>query len=343
MPYSIEEIAKLIDGEVVQAKPGQQIVALKALKIAGEGELSFFEPSSRVMTTHDLAQSKASVVITDEAHIPYCKHAAIKVKNPKQCFAKVAALFEETFVPKVGIHESAVIGQHSHISDQAAIGPGVVIGDHVTIQAGAIIEANTVIGDHSFIGHDSHVFANVTIYPKSIIGNKVVINSATVIGADGFGFVPNEKGHWQRVPQLGNVVIQDNVSIGASCTIDCGALADTLIEEGVKIDDQVHIAHNVVVGAHTVIAGCCAIAGSVTIGKHCILAGGVRFADNLTVTDKVIITAGSTIAKSITESGVYGCGFQVAPMAKWRRILGRIYQLDDLAKRLIKLEKKVND
>jgi UDP-3-O-[3-hydroxymyristoyl] glucosamine N-acyltransferase len=343
METTTQAIAQLIQGELFQAEPLQIIQQLKPLNTANPEDLSFYEPSQKNITEDDLKQSKAGVVITSEAFKDFCPNGCIVVEKPKACFAQVAALFEEVFVPKSGIHPSAVIGENCKIDNTARIAAGVVIGDGAQICADVSIGANTVIGERVVIEAKSLLFANVTIYPKVRIGQRVRIDSGTIIGADGFGYVPDDKGVWQRLPQLGSVVIHNDVSIGAACTIDCGALSDTVIHDGVKIDDQVHIAHNAVIGAHTVIAGCSAISGSVTIGKHCMLAGAVRTADNLSIADQVVLTAGSGVSKSIKEPGIYGCSIPVAPMAKWRRILGRLYHLDDLAKRIIRLEKKVND
>jgi UDP-3-O-[3-hydroxymyristoyl] glucosamine N-acyltransferase len=340
MSYSIEAIAKLINAQIYHADPTQIIHQLKPLNTASIGDLSFYDPTQTNVCKQDLVSSQAGVVITTAVFKDDCLHGCLIVDLPKASFAKVAALFEDLCLPEKGSHPSAIIGEHCQIHPSAVIGAGVVIGDEVKIHANVVIGANTVIGSKVIIQEKSHIFAHVTLYPKVQIGCRVIIHSGTVIGADGFGFIPDDKGVWQRLPQLGSVVIQNDVSIGAGCTIDCGTLNDTVIGEGVKIDNQVHIAHNVEIGFHTIIAGYTAIAGSVKIGQHCMLAGAVRISDNLCITDRVIITAGSSVAKSITEPGIYGSGIPIAPMSKWRRILARIYQLDELTKRVIQLEKK---
>jgi UDP-3-O-[3-hydroxymyristoyl] glucosamine N-acyltransferase len=344
MLKTVAALADLIGGDVHQVDPTLVMEGVKSLTDAAPNQLSFYEPSQHnKLALSELKNSQAGVVITTETFKNECPHGAMIVKQPKIAFAKVASLFEKTFKPKRGVHPSAIIGENCVIDDTVCIAAGAVIGDGAVLKENVMIGANAVIGEQVTIGAYSRVFANVTIYPEVTIGERVSISSGTVIGADGFGFVPDEKGEWQRLPQLGSVVIHDDVNIGASCTIDCGALSDTVLEQGVKLDDQVHIAHNVVIGAHTILAGYCAIAGSVTIGKHCILAGGVSTVDNISITDKVIVTAGSGVSRPITEPGVYGCGIAVAPMKKWSRILARLYQLDDLAKRLIRMEKKINE
>jgi len=343
MQKTNEAIAQLIQGELYQAEPTQVIQQLKSLQAASADDLSFYEPTQKNVTEKELQQSNAGVVITTAAFKDSCPNGSIIVENPKVSFAKVATLFEDCFKPPIGIHASAEIGDQSTIAESACIGPGVVVGNGATIGADTVIGANTVIGEQVVIGESTYLAANITIYPKVQIGHRVKIDANTVIGADGFGFVPDEKGVWQRVPQLGTVVIHDDVSIGAGCTIDCGSLTDTTLKQGVKLDDQVHIAHNVVIGEHSLLAGYCAISGSVTIGKHCVLAGGVRTIDNLSIPDNTIITAGSALSKTLKEPGVYGCSIPVAPIAKWRRILGRLNNLDELAKKIIKLEKKIND
>ena len=202
-----------------------------------------------------------------------------------------------------------------------------------------MIGPNTTIGDETIMGENNLIYANVSIYHHIVIGSDCIIQSNAVIGSDGFGMAKDDYHHWVKIPQQGRVIIGNKVEIGASTTIDRGALEDTVIEDGVKIDNQVQIAHNVHIGAHTAIAGCVGIAGSVTIGKHCILAGGVGINGHITLCDGVIITAMTGVSKSITEPGIYSAGFPAAPHLTWTKQCARIKKLEDLIQRVKNLEK----
>jgi UDP-3-O-[3-hydroxymyristoyl] glucosamine N-acyltransferase len=205
-----------------------------------------------------------------------------------------------------------------------------------------MIGAGTVIGDQCVIGEDTQIAANVSIYSNVVIGKRNVIHSSAVIGADGFGFA-NEKRVWVKIAQLGGVQIGDDVEIGACVTIDRGALNDTIIEEGVKLDNQIQVAHNVKIGAHTAIAGCTGIAGSTTIGRYCTIAGGVGFVGHINIADNVHITGMTMVTKSISEPGVYSSGMSVMPDAQWKKSVARFRRLDDMAKRVSALEKTKQD
>jgi UDP-3-O-[3-hydroxymyristoyl] glucosamine N-acyltransferase len=343
LEFTVEHIAQIIEGQVHGASSNQFITDVQALTHAQSDHLAFYNPGQNNITPEDLRASKAGVVITTEDFLEDCPQAAIIVEDPRHCFAQVADMFLVKHLPEPGIHPSAVIGVGSIVHPTARIAAGVIIGDHVTIGEHVVLDPQCVIGNHVTIGKNTRIYPHVTIYPKVSIGEEVCINANTVLGADGFGFTPDKQGKWHKVPQLGSVKIADHVDIGAACTVDCGAIEDTVIEEGVKIDDQVHIAHNVHIGAHTIIAGYSAIAGSVTIGKHCMFAGGVRICDNLTITDKVILSAGSAVAKTIREPGMYSSGIGSLKASRWRRVLSRLNNLDTLAKRVKQLEKKCYD
>jgi UDP-3-O-[3-hydroxymyristoyl] glucosamine N-acyltransferase len=237
------------------------------------------------------------------------------------------------------VHASAVVDATAQLAADASIGPHVVIGAGTIIGARARIGANSVIGRSCVIGEDSQLMANVTFYDGVRAGSRVLIHSAAVVGGDGFGFATEGEGH-HKIAQLGGVAIGDDVEIGAGTTIDRGALDDTVIEAGVKIDNQVQIAHNVRIGANTIICGCSAIAGSSVIGKNCIIAGAVGVINHVSICDKVTVTAMSLVNQSITEPGVYSSGTGLSDTASWRKNIVRFKQLDTLWKRLQSLEKE---
>jgi len=217
-----------------------------------------------------------------------------------------------------------------------------VIGDSVRIGRNAIIGAGCVIGAGSIIDDDSRLVANVSICDHVRIGKRVLIHPGAVIGSDGFGLV-NDSGEWLKVPQLGTVSIGNDVALGANTTIYLGSLDDTVIEDGVKLDNQIQFAHNVHIGAHTAIAGCVGIAGSTRIGRYCAIGGGVGITGHLEIADNVHVTAMSLVTQSITEAGVYSSGTPLQTNSKWRRNFVRFGQLDEMARRLQKIEKKLNN
>lgn len=266
---------------------------------------------------------------------------AIYCKNPLFVYAKIAECFNAQSSSVSGIHPTAVIGHHCAIDSSAAIGPHVVIEDNVTIGAGVVIGARCFIGADSVLGANCRLEANVTLYHHSKLGDRVHLASGVVIGSDGFGFA-NEKGTWVTIPQLGAVRIGHDVSIGANTTIDRGAIDDTIIEDGVKLDNLIQVGHNVQIGAHTIIAGCTAIAGSTVIGKYCMIGGGSCFAGHITVCDKVMITGMSAVTKSVREPGMYSSGIVgVVPNHEFRKNNARFHRLENLMQRVKNLESTI--
>jgi len=244
-------------------------------------------------------------------------------------------------VPDTGIHSSVVIGDNctiamsARIAAQVFIGANVQIGDNVVIGPGCIIENDVKIGA------DSRLMSNVTLCRKVIIGQRVRIHPGVVIGADGFG-IANDNGNWLKIPQVGKVIIGDDVEIGANTTIDRGAIDDTIISNGVKLDNQIQIGHNVFIGEHTVIAGCVGISGSTRIGSHCAIGGGTGIAGHIEITDGVQLTGMSMVTKSIMAAGTYSSGIPVEPTREWHRNVVRYRQLDKLNDKLKQLEAKLN-
>ena len=245
-------------------------------------------------------------------------------------------------VPASGVHATALV------ADEATLGEGVSIGARACVEPGVVLGDGVIIGAGAYVGHDTQIGDRTQIYPNAVIyhrvkiGSDCTVHSQTVIGADGFGFAPGPEG-WEKICQLGSVLIGDRVDIGASSTIDRGALEDTVIADGVIIDDQVHIAHNCRIGKNTAIAGCTGIAGSTTIGENCTLANAVGVSGHLEICDNVHLTGQARVTKSITEPGSYSSGTPLAETREWGRNAVRFTQLDALHKRLAALEKALQE
>src|SRR5579872_532599 len=238
-----------------------------------------------------LATTKASAVIISAEDSDECHTNAVICRDPYYIYAQIAMFFDDRPKSAAGVHSTAVIGKNCQIHPSASIGENCVINDNVSVGADAIIGAGCVIGEFSEIGEGSRLDANVTLYHKIKMGKHVIIASGTVIGSDGFG-IAKHKGVWHKVPQLGRVVIEDHVEIGSNCSIDRGAIDDTVIERGAKLDNLIQVGHNVRIGQNTAIAGCVGIAGSVTIGSNCLIGGQSGFAGHITITDNVVVTGG---------------------------------------------------
>lgn len=314
------------------------VTGVATLQKAGPDQISFLtNPRYRKF----LESTQAAAVILSQADAPACKVPVLVSDKPQVTYARVAALFAPSPVACQGIHPSA------WVSDQAQVAKEAWIGPHCTVEAGAVIEAgvfvgpNCVVGENAVLGAHSRLIAQVTLCHGVRLGQRVLVHPGAVIGSDGFGLADAD-GRWIKVPQLGSVWVGDDVEIGANTTIDRGALEDTVLEEGVKLDNQIQVAHNVHIGAHTAVAGCVGIAGSAHIGRHCTLAGGVGIAGHLEIADHVHITGMSLVTKSIAKPGSYSSGLAVEPSRLWHKISARLRRLDDLARRLVALETKLS-
>lgn len=331
--YSLQDIAEHIRAEI-KGDSQCRVNCAQPLATAKPGAISFLaNPQYRTY----LAQTQASAVILAAEMAAECPVNALIVSNPELAFAQALHLLYPQQTLVVGIHTSAVIGVDCKIDPTAVIGPQCVIEDQAEIGAHTVIGAGSVVGAGSRIGDRCRIYSHVTIYHGVSIGNQVIIHSGAVIGADGFGLAHDGR-QWIKIPQVGSVVVGDDVEIGANTAIDRGALQNTIIGKGVKIDNLVQIAHNVTIGDHTAIAGCVAIAGSTQIGRHCMIGGAVCINGHIQIGDGVILTGASTIGRSITEPGVYSSGIDVQKNSLWRRNMLRFNQLDEMAKRLRRLE-----
>ena len=330
--WTLGQLAQRVGGQLT-GDPDAPISRVAPLQTAQSGDISFLtQPRYR----KQLAATRATAVILSANDLEICPVAALVVDNPSVAYARIAALLNP--VPRQeGIHPAAVVSPASRIHPSAWIGPLCVVEEGVQIGARASVGPGCMIGRNSRIDEDSILLAQVSLCPDSQIGRRVLIHPGVVIGSDGFGLA-NDNGVWVKIPQLGRVRIGDDVEIGANTTIDRGALDDTVMEEGVKLDNQIQVAHNVRIGAHTAIAACVGIAGSTTIGKRCTIAGGVGINGHIEIADDVHITGMTMVTKSILHPGVYSSGIPVEPNAIWKKNVVRFRQLEDIVRRLKALE-----
>lgn len=332
--YLLAELAALLDAELI-GNPQQEISALATLQSAGASDLTFIaNPAYRKY----LSTTQAGAVLVHPELSSAFSGNKLVVKKPYVAYAKATQFFDARRPHDTGIHPTAVIGANCVLGNNISIGANAVLGDSVTLGDGVVVGAGCYIGDDSVIGEGTILAANASIYHGVTIGSGCRIHSGAVIGADGFGFAP-DAGEWVKIYQLGGVVVGNRVEIGACTCIDRGALDNTYIADGVIIDNQVQIAHNVTIGKGTAIAAQTGIAGSTSIGEYCTIAGAVGIVGHLTITDKVHITAMSLVSGSITEPGSYSSGTALGPTKEWRKNAARFRQLDKLATRLIKLDR----
>ncbi len=335
---SLGELASQLGVELV-GDGSCNITAVATLQTAASGQVSFLANSR--YRRYLVSTQASAVILRPEDGDAYPGNALVSA-NPYLTYARAATLLNPQTKQAAGCHPSAVVEVTAIIDSTAAIAANCYIGADTNIGPGAQIGPGCAIGQGVTIGADSRLAANVSIADGVEIGRRVLIHSGVVVGSDGFGFAPDQ-GKWFKVPQLGSVIIGDDVEIGANTTIDRGALEDTVIEEGVKLDNQLQIAHNVRIGAHTAIAGATAIAGSTTIGKRCQIGGGVGIVGHLMIADDVHITAMSLVTGNIKQSGLYSSGIPLAGNKEWRKNAVRFGQLDDMSRRLRALEKQLKE
>ncbi|MDY7117041.1 UDP-3-O-(3-hydroxymyristoyl)glucosamine N-acyltransferase [Halomonas sp. SSL-5] len=314
----------------------RRVTGLATLSEAGPDQVAFLANRAYLK---DLPGTRAAAVLLHPQYAETCPVDRLELDNPYLGYAAASRLFDPLAGREpAGIHPSAVVdpsatlGERVEIGPQAVIEAGACLGDDVSVGAGSVVGADTTIGA------GSRLHANVTVYHGVVIGARVILHSGCVVGGDGFGFA-HDGSRWHKIAQLGGVVLGDDVEVGSCSSIDRGALGDTLIGDDVKIDSQVQIAHNVQIGEHSAVAGCVGIAGSTKVGRHCMLGGGVGLAGHLTLCDGVQVTGMSLVTNSIHAPGVYSSGTGSMANAQWRKNAVRFKQLDDMAKRLARLER----
>ena len=288
-----------------------------------------------------LEESSAGAIVLRSEDADGCRLPAIISPQPRLTWARVAALFDPEPLPDGNVHASAVIHPDARLAEGVTVGGNAVIDGGVVIGAGSVIGAGCVIGRGTKIGADCRLNPNVTLYHDVRLGDRVIVHAGAIVGADGFGFeFDGATGALVKIPQVYGVRIGNDVEIGAGTTIDRGALNDTLIGDGVKLDNQVQIGHGTEVGANTAISGCTAIAGSTKIGAYCLIGGAVGIIDNIEIADQVEITAKSLVSQSIKEKGRYSSGTGLMVSRDWKRSIVAFKKLDDLVKRVRGLESK---
>jgi len=339
MTHTLEQLAKLTNS-TFNGDKNTQVDSVAALDEARHGQISFVSNPKYI---NKLADSAASAVILNKTLAENYSGNTLINDDPYLTFARVLEILYAEPKSKATVHNSAVIADDVILHKTVNIGPNVVIDEGVTIEKDVTICAGCYIGKGSRIAEGVHLYPNVTLYKETQIGKNSIIHSAAVIGADGFGFAPTPEKSWYKILQIGNVVIGEDVEIGASATIDRAALGTTTICNGVKLDNQVHVGHNVKIEEHTVIAAGTVIGGSSSVGKHCQIGGAVAISGHLNVADDVIITGKSMVIKSIKKSGVYSSGIAADENKKWRKNAARFRRLDEMAKKVSHLEKKLNE
>ncbi len=338
MSVTLGQLATLLGAEL-HGDASIEVSRVANLETAGSGEISFLSDSKYQSF---LAQTAASAVLVKAADLSVCQTNALVVKDPYVGFARVAQLLDSTPQPALDIHPTAVIAVDVQLGQNVAIGPHAVIESGVVLGDGVAIGPGCFVGKNSRLGKGSRLWANVTIYHNVEIGDACLIQSGTVIGADGFGYA-NERGEWIKIPQVGKVILGNRVEIGASTTIDRGAIDDTIIADNVIIDNQCQIAHNVEIGYGTAIAGGTVIAGSTKIGKYCIIGGAAVINGHIQVCDQATITGMSMVMRSISEPGIYSSGVPAQSNKEWRKMAARVLHIDEMHKRLNQLEKRIED
>ncbi|MFI4891238.1 MAG: UDP-3-O-(3-hydroxymyristoyl)glucosamine N-acyltransferase [Steroidobacterales bacterium] len=320
--YSLGELAVRF-GFLLRGDADVRVGRVATLANAGEGSLSFLA-NSHYRRHLDTTRAAAVILSADDA--PSCPVAALIDRNPYAAYARVAALLHPAPAMIPGIHPSAIVDPEAIIAPSASIGPlsvieaGVTVGERVAIGPGCIVQSGARIGE------DSQLIARVVLRPRVQVGARCVLHPGSVIGADGFGFALDER-RWLKVPQVGGVCLGDDVEVGANTTIDCGAIEDTVIGNGVKLDNQIQIGHNVSIGEHTIIASCTGVSGSTVIGKRCMIGGIVGFAGHITIADDVVITGFSMISASLRKAGSYSSGFPAQESRDWWRMVARLKRL----------------
>ncbi|WP_300616540.1 UDP-3-O-(3-hydroxymyristoyl)glucosamine N-acyltransferase [Dokdonella sp.] len=334
-PLRLGEIAERF-GLALRGDADAVIDGVATLAEAGPGRIGFLaNPRYR----SQLADARAAAVVLREADADAWSGAALIAADPYVAFARIATLFERIPAAVPGVHASAVVAPGARVDPGASIGPLCVIEDGAIVEAGAVLGPHCVIGPGCTIGAQSRLVARVTLVQDVTLGRRVLIHPGAVLGADGFGLA-FDRDHWIKVPQLGGVRIGDDCEIGANTTIDRGALGDTVLAEDVRLDNQIQVAHNVVIGAHTALAGCAAVAGSASIGRYCLIGGGAGILGHLSIADRVTVTAMSLVTHSIREPGEYSSGTPIQPNRDWRRNAARFKHLDELARRVGAVEKE---
>lgn len=336
--YTLAAIADYCGAILKTQNPDKLIQGVAAVDLAQAHELSYIRGGQyqKFLTS----TQAGALILTADLAANYAGDCLIH-PDPYLAYAQVVSLFYPKKSLTSGIHPTAILESGVTIAEGVHIGAYVVIGAGTEIAANVIIGAHSVIGAECRIGADSLLHPNVTLADQTEVGERCIIHSGAVLGADGFGFAPQRDGSWYKIPQVGRVVLGNEVEIGANTTIDRAALGVTRIGDGVKLDNLIQVGHNTEIGAYTAVAACTAIAGSAKIGRFCRIAGMCAIGGHLEIADHVTITATSMVTHSIHHAGVYSAGTTIQENSQWRKNAVRFHQLDKMARRLVELEKQI--
>lgn len=336
--FTLAQLAEALDVEL-KGDAQLEITGLATLEAAQPHQISFL---SNPKYTAFLNTTQAGAVIIKPEQAEAFAGNALLTANPYLCFARLTQLFDDPR-PTPGVrHPSAVIAESAELDPSVHVGPGAVIEADCKLAAGVVVGAQCYLGEATQVGPNTLFNPRVTVYRRTLIGQNCILHSGAVIGADGFGFAPTGQG-WEKIAQLGRVILEDQVEVGANTTIDRGALGDTHIGRNVKIDNQVMIGHNVQVGEGTAMAAFVGISGSTKIGAHCLLGGSSGYAGHISICDRVQITGMGMVTGSITEPGTYSSGTGLLPSQQWRKSAVRFRQLDELNQKVRRLEKQLSE
>jgi len=324
----------------LRGEPQIEVDHVVSLEDGDRQGISFF--TNRALGAVLKTTTAAAVVLTAEDAAD-CPVAALLATDPYLTFARIAGELHPPPPLVEGIHPTAVVADECTIPGSCEISAGAVLETGVVLGERCFVGPNCVVGRRSSVGADTRLLAGVLVCHEVRIGRRCLVHAGAVLGSDGFGNARDECGAWAKMPQTGGLAIGDDVEIGANCTIDRGTIDDTEIASGVRLDNLVQVGHNVVIGAHTAVAAMCGFSGSVSVGRRCMIGGQTGFAGHISVADDVIVTGGSSVTGSIREAGIYGGpGAPVEEVGKWRRNIIRFRQLDDMARRLQRLERTVS-
>ncbi len=335
-PFRLAEIAGRLGGEVL-GDPETRVRRVASLRGAAPGDLSFLVHAKH---RSELAATRAAAVIVPESERDATPLPRIVCRDPYAYFARVSQLFNPPPAVTPGVHPTAVVAPDATIAASAGVAAGCVVERGARIGERVALGAGCFVGEGVGIGDDSRLHPRVVVGRDCVIGARAIVHAGAVIGADGFGFAP-EGGKWIKIPQTGRVVIGDDVEVGANTSIDRGAVDDTVIEDGVKLDNQIQIGHNCRIGAHTAVAGCTGIAGSTTIGRHCMIGGAAMIGGHLTIPDRTIVAGATVVTRSLDPAGTYSSVIPATEVREWRRTVALVRGLDRLLERLRSLERRL--
>lgn len=334
--YRLGDIARELGAEL-RGDPEQIISGLGTLRSAGPEHLAFLSNPNYVSQLDDC---HAGAVILKPELADRAPGATLLMDNPYLGYARISHWFDRSEKPQPGVHPTAQVDPSAKVPASASLGPNVVIGVDVVLGERVVIGPGSVVGPRCRIGDDTLIRPNVTLVQDVTIGHRGLILSGAVIGSDGFGFA-NEKGVWHRIAQVGGVTLGDDVEVGANTTIDRGAIEDTRIGNGVKIDNLVQVAHNVTIGDHSALAGQSGVAGSTRVGRHCVLGGQAGIGGHLVIGDGAQFTGQAMVTSDVDQPGVHSSGTGLMTNRDWRKNAVRFRQLDAMSRRLKELEKKI--